>query len=147
MTQGTTRHKWIPYALYVGTLLVAPAMGTAAGEQTPPASPSEAQPAAAQPAAAQPESAATPAETKPAVKKVVLIDNNINDEQLKQILAKGYRPEAQGSETVYCRKETPVGTRFPTKTCKTSVAILEMEQRSRDAASNAQRTTGNRPQP
>jgi hypothetical protein len=142
MAYGTNRHKWIPYALWVGTLLASPAMATSMNEQTTPAAASD-----TQPAATQTEAATTPADSKPAVKKVVLIDNNINDNQLKQILAKGYRPEARGSETVYCRKETPVGTRFPTKTCKTSVAILDMEQRSKDAAANAQRTTGNRPLP
>jgi hypothetical protein len=118
-------------------------MAGSSSEQTTPAAP----PSEAQPAATQTDSATTPAESKPAVKKIVLIDNNINDDQLKQILAKGYRPEARGTETVYCRKETPLGTRFPTKTCKSSVAILEMEQRSKDATANAQRTTGNRPLP
>ncbi len=142
MTTGMTRHKWIPYALYLGTLFTAAAVAGPTSEQSPQTSD------AAQPAATATSAAASNAasDSKPAIKKIVLIDNNINDEQLKQILAKGYKPEARGSETVYCRKETPVGTRFPTKTCQTSTAILEMEQRSKDATANAQRTTGNRPQ-
>ena len=104
------------------------------------------QPAAADsPAAPAGDSASN---TKPAaasVHKVVLIDNGINDEQLKQILAKGYRPESHDGTTVYCRKETPVGTRFATKTCRTSANILETEQKGKDATANAQRTTGNAP--
>src|SRR5262249_61763791 len=80
----------------------------------------------------------------PGVKKTkVLVDSNINDEQLKQILAKGYRPEYQGDKVLYCRKETPVGTRFATKTCRTSIRILEDEQQGKAVAAAAQRDNGN----
>jgi hypothetical protein len=77
--------------------------------------------------------------------KVVLVDNFVNDAQLKQILARGYRPEGHGGETLYCRSEQPLGTRFKTKTCKTSARILEDELRGKDVTTSAQRTTGNRP--
>jgi hypothetical protein len=59
----------------------------------------------------------------------VLVDDTVNDAQLKQILAKGYKPEAQarGNEVYYCRRERELGTRFQTKICKTAGHILQDE--------------------
>jgi pyruvate/2-oxoglutarate dehydrogenase complex dihydrolipoamide acyltransferase (E2) component len=146
VASGISRNQWILSIVSVGSLFAAAAIAGTAAEQSPAASPqnAEAQPASADSAAAP--AGASASETKPAaprVQKVVLIDNDVNDEQLKQILAKGYRPESRDGTTVYCRKETEVGTRFPTKTCRTSANILEMERKGKDATANAQRTTGN----
>lgn len=82
---------------------------------------------------------------KPA--KLVLVDDTVTDAQLKQILAKGYKPEGQalGHEVFYCRRERPLGTRFETKTCKTAGHILRDEQQGKDLAQRAERTSGNPP--
>jgi hypothetical protein len=71
----------------------------------------------------------------------VLVDDTLNDAQLKQILAKGYRPEAQapGHEVSYCRGEYLSGDRFVTKVCKTGAQILEDEQRGRDLLTSVER--------
>ena len=74
--------------------------------------------------------------------KVILVDNNINDEQLKQILAKGYRPEGHGDKVLYCRKEMATGSHFSTKTCRTSTRILEDELQGKEVTTNAQRDNG-----
>jgi hypothetical protein len=60
-------------------------------------------------------SAAGSGANKPA--KVVLVDDTVTAEQLKQILAEGYKPESQarGNEVLYCRRERPLGTRFEKK--------------------------------
>jgi hypothetical protein len=76
------------------------------------------------------------------IQKVVLIDNDINDQDLKQILAKGYKPEGHGDQVRYCRSETPVGTRFPTKTCRTSAQILEDTRRGKETTAVFQKDTG-----
>src|ERR1700729_3496368 len=34
------------------------------------------------------------------------------EEQTKRLKALGYKPEVQNGVTVFCRKETPLGTRF-----------------------------------
>jgi hypothetical protein len=84
-------------------------------------------------------------DTKPAApktSKVVLIDNNINDEDLKQILAKGYKPQGKGDKVLYCRSEMQVGTRFATKTCRTSSQILSDEARSKETTTVFQKDTG-----
>ena len=145
MASGTFRHPWVLCVLSAGAVFAAAAAAAASSDQTPTA-PTEN--AAAQPAHS--ESAAPPAsdsasKTKPAdgtVHKVVLVDNDVTDIQLKQILAKGYRPESRNGKTVYCRKETPMGTRFETKTCSTSAAILSTEQLSREQTSQGQRVIG-----
>ena len=76
----------------------------------------------------------------PPVRKV-LVDDTLTDAQLKQILAKGYRPEAQapGHEVSYCRGEYLSGDRFVTKVCKTGEQILEDEQRGRDLLNSVER--------
>jgi hypothetical protein len=69
----------------------------------------------------------------------------VTDAQLKQILAKGYKPESQarGHEVFYCRREVPMGTRFETKICKTSRRILQDELQGQDLTKRAERTSGN----
>jgi hypothetical protein len=75
---------------------------------------------------------------------MVLVDDTVTDAQLKQILAKGYKPESQAheNEVFYCRRERPLGTRFETKICKTSRRILQDELQGKEMATRAQRTGG-----
>ncbi len=75
--------------------------------------------------------------------KVILVDNEVNDADLKQILAKGYRPEAHGDKVLYCRSEAEVGTRFKTKTCKSSAFILSQELTGKALTRDVQRDLGN----
>ena len=146
MASGTFRHRWMLCILSLASAFAAAATAATPSDQSPATTP---QTAATQPASA--ESPAAPAgnsasNAKPAnasVHKVVLTDNDINADQLKQILAKGYRPESHNGTTVYCRKEATLGTRFETKTCRTSTNILETEQKSKDVTTNAQRNNGN----
>jgi hypothetical protein len=72
---------------------------------------------------------------------VVLVDDTVTAEQLKQILAKGYKPESQarGNEVYYCRRERPLGTRFEKKVCKTSGKILQDELEGKEMTNRAQR--------
>jgi hypothetical protein len=73
--------------------------------------------------------------------KNVLVDDTVTDAQLKQILAKGYRPvqQAHGNEVSYCRSEQLSGERFKTKVCKTARRILEDEQRGKDLINSVER--------
>jgi|SRR5215472_7182809 len=81
----------------------------------------------------------------PAVKspKKVLVDDTVTDTQLKQILAKGYKPTKQepGHEVSYCRREYLLGQRFETRVCKTAAQILEQEQQGRDSLERMQRNS------
>jgi hypothetical protein len=73
--------------------------------------------------------------------KTVLVDDTVTGAQLRQILAKGYRPvgQAPGNEVSYCRREQLAGQRFQTKVCKTARRILEDEQRGKDLTDSVDR--------
>jgi hypothetical protein len=85
-----------------------------------------------------------PAGDKPGTK--VFVDATVTDAQLKQILAKGYKPErqARADEVYYCRTEPQLGSRFQTKVCKTAARILQEERQGKEAATNVQRPGGNK---
>lgn len=80
--------------------------------------------------------------------KKVLVDDTVNDAQLKQILARGYKPEGQarGNEVYYCRSEPELGSRFQKKVCKTAAHILQDELDGQKEAGLLERPSGNRPQ-
>jgi hypothetical protein len=147
VANGFFRNQRTLWILSLGSVFAAAATAATASDQSPATPPQNAatQPASAQSPAApagNSASSAKPADTS-AAHKVVLIDNDINDQQLKLILARGYRPESHNGKTVYCRTETPLGTRFATKTCRTSMNILETEQKSKDVTTSVQRNNGN----
>lgn len=75
----------------------------------------------------------------------VLVDDTVNDAQLKQILAKGYQPESQarGNEVYYCRNDHELGSRFETKVCKTARRILQDELQGKNATTTIQQNNGN----
>lgn len=50
----------------------------------------------------------------------------------KGLLAHGYKLEMRGTEKHFCRNETPLGTRFPTKHCVTAESMKSMQQDSKD---------------
>ena len=74
--------------------------------------------------------------------KVILVDDTVNDAQLKQILAKGYKPEVQarGNEVYYCRVEHEIGTRFDKKVCKTATQIHDDELNGKEETFRLERT-------
>jgi hypothetical protein len=86
--------------------------------------------------------AAKPVANKPG--RMVLVDDTVNDSQLKQILAKGYRPESQarGNEVYYCRSDHELGSRFESKVCKTARRILQDELQGKEATTTLEQTTG-----
>jgi hypothetical protein len=92
------------------------------------------------PTATSPDNANTQTAANKSVKNV-LVDDTVTDAQLKQILAKGYRPvkQAPGNEVSYCRNERLSGERFETKVCKTARRILEDEQRGKDLTNSVER--------
>jgi hypothetical protein len=78
----------------------------------------------------------------------VLVDDTVNDAQLKQIRAKGYQPEAQarGNQVYYCRSDHELGSRFATKTCKTAQRILQDELQGKEATATFQQRNEDRMQ-
>jgi hypothetical protein len=123
--------------------------------QSPPAASAD---ATAQSAAPQSSSAATTASDKPSTDqksstsqastttsatptKVVLVDKTLTDGQVKQLLARGYKPQSHGDDVLYCRREQQLGSHFETKICKTAAQIQRDELDSKETMQNMQRLT------
>jgi hypothetical protein len=87
-----------------------------------------------------------PSHTANVAGKKVLVDDTVNDAQLKQILARGYKPDSQarGNEVYYCRRQRETGSRFETKVCKTAARILQDELNGKDATGRLEQTSGNK---
>ena len=99
---------------------LAPAAAAAAPSQLAPASAATAPPAAA-PAGESPKPAAA------------------TDPRVKQLLAKGYRPETRNGEKLYCKTEEVIGSRIAAKrVCGTVDELQNREQNYKDAAQSAQ---------
>jgi hypothetical protein len=116
-------------------------VGSIALSDTPPPTPpaaaastlTPASPAAPEPektAAPPPAAAPTGESPKPAA---------ATDPRVKQLLAKGYRPETRNGEKVYCKSEGELGSRIATKkVCGTVDEWQSREQDSKDAAARVQ---------
>jgi hypothetical protein len=74
--------------------------------------------------------------------KVVLVDKTLTDAQVKELLSRGYRPQARGDDVVYCRREAVVGSRFESKICRSAIQIFQTQQDSKDLADHMQRDGG-----
>ncbi len=85
---------------------------------------------------AQPAASSTPTE---AAAKAPTKDEA--DAQEKRLLAEGYKKKTRNGQTVYCRKEIPLGSRFEKEYCGSAQDMLLQEQRARDLM-NGNRTTG-----
>jgi len=108
-----------------------PAMAADPGQEMP-AAPTEATAPAsvpAPPASATPESAPTPAATPAPVAAAAPATAATPAEEYKP--PKGYKVKTREGQTVYCRNETTVGTRFPTEYCFTRVDLERIEKNKR----------------
>lgn len=121
--------------------------GSSSSAAAPPSStpaPTE-QAAAATPATTVSTSALTASSSSKA-KPVVLEDKALTQEDVKQLLAQGYRPLNRNGQIYYCRSETETGSRFATLQCRTGERA---KQRARDGAdwlNKVQRPGGCRPE-
>jgi len=105
----------------------------------PPAQTSSAvQPAQTAPAsAATPASSASSAQTASASKPAASADAT-DDATDKRLRSQGYKPEVRNGTKIYCRKETEMGSRFPTKVCGTPEQLSAANKDSQDALNKAQ---------
>jgi len=54
----------------------------------------------------------------------------------------GYRPKVVGATTVYCRRETPLGSRFSQQVCYTQDELEEIQRRAADVRQDKNRASG-----
>ena len=112
------------------------------------AAPPSATPSPTEPAAA---AAATPTTTTPSAptadssakpKPVVLEDKTLTEQEVKQLLAQGYRPLTRDGQLYYCRRETETGSRFANLQCRTGEQAKQRTQDGNDWLSKVQKPSG-----
>jgi hypothetical protein len=62
-----------------------------------------------------------------------------DDAQISALRSAGYKPETRKGQTVYCRREPQLGTRFESKVCGTAEEIARSIQNAKDATADIQR--------
>lgn len=115
--------KHVVLTLALGASLAS--IAWSADEPAPAAASSASQTAPAQPAATTP-SASSDAAKAPAKEETQA------DADEKHVLARGYKKETHGNQTVYCRKEVKTGSHFETKICGTAESLALQERQARD---------------
>jgi hypothetical protein len=138
------RSKHIVLAVALSVSVVSIAWSADEPASPPAASP----PAAASPTpaadttAAQPTAAQTAAAKAPAKETTTAADSKDLDAE-KHLLARGYKKETRSNgQTVYCRKEIKLGSRFETKECGTAETMALAEQQARELMHNSQYSGG-----
>jgi hypothetical protein len=124
-------------ALSVGVV----SMAWSADEPAPPATAPATQPAA-QPAAS---STSTEAAAKASAKETATAATSKDSEadaQEKHLLASGYKKKTRNGETVYCRKEMPLGSRFEKERCGSAQEMELQAQQARDLMNSNKVTSG-----
>jgi hypothetical protein len=133
-----SKHIALAVALGVSVVSIAwsadePASPSAASSPTPAADSTAAQPTAAQPAAA----------AKVPAKEATTASDSKDLDAEKHLLARGYKKETRSNgQTVYCRKEIKLGSRFETKECGTAETMALAEQQARELMHNSQYSGG-----
>jgi hypothetical protein len=121
----------------------APAAQPAPAAQAAPA----AQPAPAAQQAPAASSASTEAAAKAPAKETAAPASGKDSEadvQEKHLLARGYKKETRNGQTVFCRKEIKLGSRFETKQCGSAQDMDLAEQQGRDLMNNMKNASGSR---
>jgi hypothetical protein len=92
--------------------------------------------AAAHPGGPQTEAAAA----KPSAP--VWEDKTLTSNEVKQLLAQGYRPLNRDGQIYYCRRETVLGSHFETLNCRTGEQAKARARDGQDMTSKLQRSGG-----
>jgi hypothetical protein len=132
------RSKYIvlSVALSVGVVSIA----WSADEPAPPAA-TPAQPAAQAAASNTANEAATKA---PAKATAASDTKSTTSPEEKRILAAGYKKKTQNGQTFYCRKETPIGSRFESERCETAEEMAMRAQQGKDFIKSTTAVAGSR---
>jgi hypothetical protein len=116
-----------------------------ADEPAPPPTAPATQPAAQAAASRTANEAATKALAKATATATAASDTkSTTDAQEKRILAAGYKKKTQNGQTFYCRKETPIGSRFESERCETAEEMAMRAQQGKDFIKSTTAVAGSR---
>lgn len=130
-------------ALSVGMMSIA----WSADDPAPPAPAPQAAPAAKPATQAAASSSSSDAAAKTPAKdasSAASKDSDAAATQEKHLLARGYKKETHNGQTVYCRKEIKLGSRFETKQCGSAQDMELAEQQARDLINTTKVQGGSR---
>jgi hypothetical protein len=122
------------YLVALAAVLCALTLQSARGAE-PPAQSNAAPPAPVSPPATEVTPAApgtAPAPTQAASSKEAQNQTTDEEAQAKRLRGLGWRPEVQNGQTVFCKKEAQLGSRFPTKECGSADVIERRTQEAKD---------------
>jgi hypothetical protein len=137
------RSKYIvlSLALSVGVVSIA----WSADEPAPPPTAPATQPAAQAAASSTANEAAKKAPAKPTATATAASDTkSTTNADEKRILAAGYKKKTQNGQTFYCRKETPIGSRFESERCETAEEMATRAQQGKDLIKSTTAVAGSR---
>ena len=75
-------------------------------------------------------------------KRLYLEDKTLTNDEVRKLFEQGYKPISRNGEVYYCRREAQLGTRFETTICRTADQMKQLEQESKDLATQKQRPGG-----
>jgi len=118
-------------------ILLSVGAGSQALAADPPA-PTQVQPGQPAPAAAAtpPTPAATSDSTTNSAKADATPKSDVTPEEMKAMRSAGYKPEVHNGQTLFCRREAQLGTRFESKVCGT---VAQIDRSIRDSQELAER--------
>jgi hypothetical protein len=116
------------FCIFQASQILADEPPAQATSQATPAAPASAATSAPSSSATQPASAAKPAASA-----------DTDDATDKRLRSQGYKPETRNGAKIYCRKETELGSRFPSKVCGTPEQLANSNKDSQDALDKVQR--------
>lgn len=70
--------------------------------------------------------------------RIALQDKEVTNEEIKQLLAQGYKPVSRNGEVYYCRSEEVLGSHLPRKMCRTYDQIKHLARDSHEWVDAAQ---------
>lgn len=121
--------------LSIAILSCACAVGIAWADDQPPPSAPAAQSSTATPSTPRAPTAAHA--STPAADTTVVV----TAEQEKKWRSQGYKPEKRGDTTMWCRRESTIGSRFEEKKCWTAATLEENERNSQHYVEELQHTS------
>jgi hypothetical protein len=148
MMEISMRAKYIVLAVALGVSVVS--LAWSADEPAQPATAPAAQPPAQQPAQpAVPPTPAAPAaasstSTEAAAKAAADSKKSEADAQEKHLLASGYKKKTRNGQTVYCKTEMPIGSRFEKEHCGSAEDMELQAQQARDLMNSSRMSQGSR---
>jgi hypothetical protein len=89
-------------------------------------------------AAATPAASSAPVAPAASVKAEAASNSDVTPAQMKAFRQAGYKPEVRNGQTLFCRKEAQLGTRFESKTCGTAADIARSTANSQELAERIQ---------